>query len=110
MRALLVIALLCSPALAEPKPSTAGSATRTEPEARLPDIERPTQDTVNGIIVPAPHPDARPYPRGMVIAPPATGDRMANLTEPWWLSTARSWWQQLSAGIAQLPGSWPSST
>jgi hypothetical protein len=105
MRALLVIAALTSSALAEPKPLA-----RAELESRPLELEPPTKDSVNGIIVPAPHPDARPYPRGMVIAPPATGDRMANLAEPWWLSLARSWWQQLSEGIAQLPGSPPSST
>jgi hypothetical protein len=36
---------------------------------------------VSGLITPAPHPDARAWPRGMVIHPPATHDRIqAELT------------------------------
>ncbi len=36
--------------------------------------------TSNGVVVPPDFRDAQPWPRGMVIAPPATGDRMPMVT------------------------------
>ena len=54
-------------------------------------------DGFSGIIlVPKPMQDALPYPRGMVIAPPETGDRMATgLTRP-------SLWQRIGDGLGAL--------
>lgn len=111
MRALLAMAFLSSSAVAEPVPGV-GSGTGSAAGPAVPATTAREQGShydpadhggFSGIvIVPAPMPDALPYPRGMVIAPPDTGDRMANvLTRPWTWST-RSLWQRLGDGAGAI--------
>jgi hypothetical protein len=67
-------------------------APRTLPPASLQDVmprtDKPSGNGTGGlsfgggfslgsVIVPAPHPDGQPWPRGMVITPPDVGDPMA---------------------------------
>jgi hypothetical protein len=95
MRALLVIAALSSSMMADPVSTsdpvparaavrgTPGSAFAGEPWHAYVPADR---GGFSGIVIaPTPIPDALPYPRGLVIAPPEIGDRMGNvLTRPWW--------------------------
>jgi hypothetical protein len=109
MRALLAIAFLSSSAMADPAPGPSPSPVRG-PESGVaapvpsPDRWQAYQPADQGgfsgiVVVPKPMQDALPYPRGMVITPPDTGDRMGNaLTSPWaWAS--RSLWQRFGEGI-----------
>jgi len=109
MRALLAVMWLSASALADPgsgsgSNSAAGSAALA-PASREsgPHYDPADHGGFSGIvIVPAPIQDALPYPRGMVVAPPDTGDRMANvLTRPWTWST-RSLWQRLGDGASAI--------
>jgi hypothetical protein len=111
MRAFLAVVLVSSSALAEPAPGVGTGAGSAAGPAALGTAAREQgshydpadRGGYSGIvIVPAPMPDALPYPRGMVVAPPDTGDRMANvLTRPWTWST-RSLWQRLGDGAGAL--------
>ena len=117
MRALLLLALASSAAMADPAaqpapvresgPATsAGSA--AERRGSVATIElRPNGLTTNpdgytGIVItPRPHPDARPYPHGMVISPPDTGDRMNVLVPPWAWSP-RGLWQRFEHELGTI--------
>jgi len=122
MRALLavVVAVVTSSAAADPIPRKPDPAEALRPQARSSEgAVASTADAARTqanpsrcspgmacvIIDPGPFADARPYPRGMVIAPPDTGDRMANPLEPWWRSMSRELWQRLDHGLAALRGS-----
>jgi hypothetical protein len=109
MRVLLAIVFLASPALADPVTPASGSATEAGTGSALVtrDRERPEPPAERGgdlgfIIVPKPITDAQPYPRGMVIAPPDVGDRMANLVASPWTWGSRSLWQRLEDGLGAL--------
>jgi hypothetical protein len=108
MRALLAIAFVTSSAMADPanptSPPVAGAGSGSA-IATL-DLERPHPDTSADrggdpsiIIVPTPMADAQHYPRGMVIAPPDIGDRMANQLPSPLAWTSRSLWQRLEDGL-----------
>jgi hypothetical protein len=116
MRALLAIVFLSSSAMADPVPavgsgrgSAAGSAAVAPAAPAIAALGQwqPYTPADHGgfsgiVIVPEPTQDALPYPRGMVIAPPDVGDRMANvLTRPWSWST-RSLWQRLGDGAGAI--------
>jgi hypothetical protein len=110
MRALLLLALWSSPAGADrgPRPTSTTAAT---PGPALATLERqPTHAATNAtthggfsgvIITPPPIADALPYPRGMVIAPPDTGDRMNLFVAPW-ASSPRALWQYVEGGLDTL--------
>jgi hypothetical protein len=89
MRALLAVMWWSASALADPAPGTGSAAGPAAPvtaaREQAPHYDPADHGGFSGIvIVPAPIQDALPYPRGMVVAPPDTGDRMANvLTRPW---------------------------
>ena len=108
MRALLAIAFLTSPVLADPAAPAAGSVAAPAGSAIvIRDRERADPPAPRGgdpglVIVPAPTTDAQPYPRGMVIAPPAVGDRMANLVARPWTWGSQSLWQRLEDGLSEL--------
>lgn len=102
MRVLLFIAVLSSSAIADsaaPKDQVPSAAEGT---ARV-HGDRPA-GAAAGVIVPPAIPDAQPYPRGMVIAPPYTGDWMLNPAISPWLLLTRSLWHGLGEAFAQLHG------
>lgn len=115
MRALLAIAFLSRAAMADPNAGSgmgagttpgAGSGAATGSAAAAEQWQPYTPADHGGfsgiVIVPEPTRDALPYPRGMVIAPPDIGDRMANvLTRPWSWSS-RSWWQRFTGGLGAI--------
>jgi hypothetical protein len=109
MRALLAIAFLASPALADPATPASGSATEAATGSALVTHGReyPEPPAERGgdpgfVIAPRPTADAQPYPRGMVIATPDVGDRMANQVAPPWTRGSRSLWQRLEDGLGAL--------
>lgn len=116
MRVLLAIALLSSPAMADPAPnsgSDTGTPTvsnsgngATDPNSATERWQPYTPADLGGfsgiIIVPKPTQDALPHPRGMVIAPPETGDRMANALAVPGTCGLCSFWQQLEDGLGTL--------
>jgi hypothetical protein len=108
MRALLAIAFLASPVLADPATPASGSAgAGTGSALVIRDGERADPPAEHGgdpgiIITPRPTADAQPYPRGMVIAPPDVGDRMANLVARPWAWGSRSLWQRLEDELGAL--------
>lgn len=98
---------LSASALAAPAPGT-GSAAGSAALATIAREQAPHYDPADHggysgiVIVPPPIQDALPYPRGMVVAPPDTGDRIANvLTRPWTWSS-RSLWQRIGDGASAL--------
>lgn len=108
MRALLLLALWSSPAGADPpRPDVTVAA----PGPALATLEHqptrsPTTATSQGgfsgiIITPPALADARPYPGGMVIAPPDTGDRMNAFIAPWALDP-QALWQHVTRGLGTL--------
>jgi hypothetical protein len=108
MRALLAIAFLSPLAMADPAPGVgAGSGAAAAVARSATERWQPYTPADHGgfsgiVIVPKPTQDALPYPRGMVLSPPDTGDRMANvLTRPWTWST-RSLWQRLGDGAGAI--------
>jgi hypothetical protein len=110
MRALLAIAFVGTSAIADPAPGVgSGTGSAAAVEIAAPEPWQPYTPADHGgfsgiVIVPRPMQDALPYPRGMVIEPPETGDRMANvLTRPWTWSM-RSLWQRLGDGASALWG------
>jgi hypothetical protein len=118
MRALLavVVAMVSSSATADPTPKPgpveARQPARGSAEHAVASTAEARQARVNPspcapgmacvIIDPGPFVDARPYPRGMVIAPPETGDRMLIPLEPWWQSMPRALWQRLGKNLAVI--------
>jgi len=84
-------ALIASAALLGASFAVALAVTPVMPPAAAVDVPRiavpiavpMTPPSSNGLVVPPPDfADARPWPRGMVITPPATGDRMAIVSPP----------------------------
>ena len=79
----LVLALAAGHAGADPKtlPNSAIPEGTPPVQEKLPDVATRTPGfagPVRGLIIdPGQHPDARPWPRGMVIHPPDTRDPMA---------------------------------
>lgn len=61
-----------------------------DPSTRSPGLRG--LDAFGRIVVPDPHPDARPYPEGMVITPAEPGDRNVLVPGgnqlPWWAPSA----------------------
>ena len=118
MRALLavLVAMVSSVATADPTPKPGSAETRqpargssehataSTAEARQAKVNPSpcTPGMACVIIDPGPFVDAQPYPRGMVIAPPATGDRMLIPLEPWWKSIPRALWQHLDKDLATI--------
>jgi hypothetical protein len=107
MRALLATLLLSSWAMADPAPAVGSGTGSAVAAIAAPEQWQPYTPADHGgfsgiVIVPKPMQDDQLYPRGMVIVPPDTGDRMANvLTRPWTWST-RSLWQRLGDGIGAI--------
>jgi hypothetical protein len=110
MRALLVLALWGSPAGADPaaRPD-ATTAAPTGPALatfeRQPMRSTTTPTHLGGfsglVITPPPIADALPYPGGMVIAPPDTGDRMNGFIAPWALNP-QALWQHVTRGLGTI--------
>jgi hypothetical protein len=109
MRGLFAIVLLASPALADPtaQPSgspvaAAGGSAAAASEREHPDLPRHRAGDPGFVIAPPEMTDAQPYPRGMVIAPPGTGDRMADPASRPWAWGAGSPWQRFEASVGAL--------
>lgn len=110
MRALLAITFLTSSAMADPANPAPGSVgTGNGSAIATLDLERPRPDTSADrggdpgiLVVPEPVADAQPYPRGMVIAPPEVGDRMAIALARPWLWSSRSLWQRLEDSVGAV--------
>ncbi|MGE0548191.1 MAG: hypothetical protein AB7O24_10990 [Kofleriaceae bacterium] len=81
MRSVWVLISLVAPAAGDPVADSAAhperpaeSAGAGDPRPRVLQLKPPTFS--GHVIVPDPHPDAAPWPRGMVITPPDVGDPM----------------------------------